>query len=65
MRVFNFLPRFDVQRRVARALSSAQFAVETAASAKDCLRFGQYEGVLVDSDSPISPVPRRQPGVAG
>ena len=56
MRVLTFLPRFDLQRRVAKALSSAQFVVETAASAKECLQFAQfaqYEGVLVDSDSLI------------
>jgi two-component system, OmpR family, response regulator len=56
MRVLTFLPRFDLQRRVAKALSSAQFVVETAVSAKECLQFAQfaqYEGVLVDSDSLI------------
>jgi two-component system, OmpR family, response regulator len=56
MKVLTFLPRFDLQRRVAKALSSAQFAVQTAVSAKECLQFAQfaqYEGVLVDSDSLI------------
>ena len=56
MKVLTFLPRFDLQRRVAKALSSAQFVVETVVSAKECLqfaRFAQYEGVLVDSDSLI------------
>ena len=56
MKVLTFLPRFDLQRRVAKALSSAQFVVETAVSAKECLQFAQfaqYEGVLVDSDSLI------------
>jgi two-component system OmpR family response regulator len=56
MRVLTFLPRFDLQRRVAKALSSAQFVVETAVSAKECLQFAQfaqYEGVVVDSDSLI------------
>jgi two-component system, OmpR family, response regulator len=56
MKVLIFLPRSDLQRRVAEALISAQFAVETVVSAKECLqfaRFAQYEGVLVDSDSLI------------
>jgi two-component system OmpR family response regulator len=56
MRVLTFLPRCDLQRRVEKALSSAQFVVEKVASAKECLqfaRFSQYEGVLVDSDSLI------------
>jgi two-component system OmpR family response regulator len=54
MKVLTFLPRCDLQRRVERALSSAQFVVETVASAQECLQFtqfAQYEGVLVDSDS--------------
>ena len=54
MKVLAFLPRFDLQRRVATALCSAQFVVETAISAKECLQFAQfaqYEAVLVDSDS--------------
>ncbi len=56
MKVLTFLPRFDLQRRVAKALSSAQFVVQTAVSAKECLQFAQfaqYEGILVDSDSLI------------
>jgi two-component system OmpR family response regulator len=56
MKVLTFLPRFDLQRRVAKALCSAQFVMETAASAKECLQFAQFaqfEGVLVDSDSLI------------
>jgi len=54
MKVLTFLPRCDLQRRIERALSSAQFVVETVGSAKECLqfaRFAQYEGVLIDSDS--------------
>src|ERR1700733_6636542 len=54
MRVLTFLPRFDLQSRVAKALSSAQFVVEVAVSAKECIEFTQsarYEGVVVDSDS--------------
>ncbi len=56
MKVLTFLPRFDLQRRIARALSTSQFVVETVLSAKECLQFArvfQYEGVLVDSDSLI------------
>jgi two-component system OmpR family response regulator len=56
MRVLTFLPRCDLQRRVEKALTSAQFVVERVGSAKECLqfaRFSQYEGVLVDSDSLI------------
>jgi two-component system, OmpR family, response regulator len=56
MKVLTFLPRCDLQRRVAKALSSAQFVVETVVSAKECLqlaRFAPYEGILVDSDSLI------------
>jgi len=54
MKVLTFLPRCDLQRRVERALSSAQFVVESVSSAEECLQFtqfSQYEGVLVDSDS--------------
>src|SRR6202046_2769034 len=54
MKVLTFLSRCDLQRRIERALSSAQFVVETVGSAKECLqftRFAQYQGVLVDSDS--------------
>jgi two-component system, OmpR family, response regulator len=56
MRVLTFLPRCDLQRRVEKGLSSAQFVVETVVSAKECLEFAQlarYEGVLVGSDSLI------------
>jgi two-component system, OmpR family, response regulator len=56
MKVLTFIPRADLQRRVAKALSSAQFVVENVATAKDCLqlaRFAPYEGVVVDSDSRI------------
>src|ERR1700691_726665 len=54
MKVLTYLPRCDLQRRIERALSSAQFVVETVVSAHECLqftRFAQYQGVLVDSDS--------------
>ena len=54
MKVLIFLPRFDLQIRVAKALCSAQFVVETADSAKECLQFAQfaqYEAVLFDSES--------------
>jgi two-component system, OmpR family, response regulator len=56
MKVLTFLPRSDLQRRVAEALSAAQFVVETVVSAKECLQLtqsAQCEGVLVDSDSLI------------
>ena len=56
MKVLTFLPRSDLQRRVEKALSSAQFMVESVVSAKECLqfaRFSAYEGILVDSDSLI------------
>jgi two-component system, OmpR family, response regulator len=56
MKVLTFLPRFDLQRRVAKALTSAQFVVETVVSAKECLQVAQgaqCEAVLVDSDSLI------------
>jgi DNA-binding response OmpR family regulator len=56
MKVLAFLPRFDLQRRVAKVLSSAHFVVETVVSAKECLQCAQltqYESVLVDSDSLI------------
>ncbi len=54
MRVLSFLPRHDLKRRVEKALSSAQFVVETVGSAKECsysTRRAHYDGVLVDSDS--------------
>jgi DNA-binding response OmpR family regulator len=56
MKVLNFIPRVDLQRRVAKALGSDQFLVETAAGAKETLefsRFAPYGDVLVDSDSLI------------
>jgi two-component system OmpR family response regulator len=56
MKVLAFLPRFDLERRVANALSSAQFVVETVISVKECLQFAQsaqYQAVLIDSDSLI------------
>jgi hypothetical protein len=54
MKVLTFIPRSDLQRRVAKALTSDQFVVETVVTAKDCLqftRFAPYDGVLVDADS--------------
>ena len=54
MKVLTFLPRFDLQKRVAHALGSAQFVVETVVSAKECVefaRFAHYEGVLVDAEA--------------
>jgi two-component system OmpR family response regulator len=56
MKVLTFLPRFDLQRRVSKALSSAQFVVESVLSAQECVQFAglvQYQGILVDSDSLI------------
>jgi two-component system OmpR family response regulator len=56
MKVLTFIPRSDLQRRVAKALSSAHFVVETVVNAKECLecaRLASYDGVLVDSDSLI------------
>jgi DNA-binding response OmpR family regulator len=56
MKVLAFLSRCDLQRRVDKGLSAAQFVVEIVVSAKECLefaRFAQYEAVLVDSDSLI------------
>jgi DNA-binding response OmpR family regulator len=56
MKVLAFLPRCGLQRRIERALSSANFVVETVATAKDCVesaRFAQYKGVLIDSDALI------------
>jgi two-component system OmpR family response regulator len=54
MKVLTLLPRCDLQRRVGKALNSAQFVVDTVGSPKDCLqfaRFSQYEGILLDSGS--------------
>jgi two-component system OmpR family response regulator len=56
MKVLTFLPRCDLQRRVEKGLSAAQFVVETVVSAKECLefaQFAQYAAVLIDSDSLI------------
>ncbi len=58
MRLLTFLPRVDLQRRVEKALNSAQFVVEGVNSAKECVlstRFAKYDGVLVDSDSLVFP----------
>jgi two-component system OmpR family response regulator len=55
MKMLAFLPRFPLQRRVAKALSGPRFDVETAVSAEQCLQFAQvtlYEGILVDADPP-------------
>ena len=54
MKALTFLPRCGLQRPIERALSSAHFVVETAASAEECLQFAQvtpYEATLVDADS--------------
>jgi two-component system, OmpR family, response regulator len=56
MKVLSFLPRCTLQRRVDKALSSAQFLMDDVTSAKECLQAAQlarYEGVLIDSDSLI------------
>jgi two-component system OmpR family response regulator len=56
MKVLTFIPRSDLQTRVAKAFSSAQAVVETVVTAKECLEFTRlapYDGVLVDSDSLI------------
>jgi DNA-binding response OmpR family regulator len=53
MRVLIFLHRSDLRKRVAGALSSTQFVVDSVASAKECLQSAQltrHEGVLVDSE---------------
>ena len=36
MRVLTFLPRVDLQRRVEKALTSAQFVVDTVGSVQEC-----------------------------
>jgi two-component system OmpR family response regulator len=54
MNVLIFIPRNDLQRRVAKALGSGEFALDTASSSKECLelaRFVPHAGVLVDTDS--------------
>jgi two-component system, OmpR family, response regulator len=55
MTVLTFVARFDLHRRIEKALSS-QFVMDDVASAKECLQMAQlarYEGVLIDSDSLI------------
>ena len=55
MAVLTFVARFDLHRRVEKALGS-QFVMDDVASAKECLqmaRLAPYEGVLIDSDSLI------------
>jgi hypothetical protein len=54
MRVLTFLPRVDLQRRVEKARTSAQFVVDTVGSVQECpssARFAQYDGMLLDSDA--------------
>jgi two-component system OmpR family response regulator len=54
LRVLALLGGCDLQRRIEKTLSSAQFAVHQAATAEECSRFARstpYEGVLVDSDA--------------
>jgi two-component system, OmpR family, response regulator len=56
VRVLTFVARFDLRRRVEKALSSAQVVMDDVDSAKECLQLAQlarYEGVLIDSDSLI------------
>jgi DNA-binding response OmpR family regulator len=53
MKVLIFLHRPDLRKRVAAALSSRQFVVDSVASAKECLQSAQstdQQGVLVDSE---------------
>ena len=53
MRVLIFLHRSELRTRVAEALSSTEFVVDSVVSAKECLRSAQltrHEGVLVDSE---------------
>jgi two-component system, OmpR family, response regulator len=53
MQLLTFVHRCDLQRCIVDALSSAQFVVENATSAKECLSltaFTHYEGVLVESE---------------
>src|ERR1700733_11446938 len=53
MTVLTFVARFDLRRRVEKAVSSAQYLVDDVASEKECLQVAQlarYEGVLIDSD---------------
>jgi two-component system, OmpR family, response regulator len=56
MKVLAFLPRLDLKSRVAKALSSAHFVVETVVSVRECLQCAQltqHQAILVDSDSLI------------
>jgi two-component system, OmpR family, response regulator len=56
MTVLTFIARFDLYRRVEKALGSAQFLVDDVPSAKQCLQaahLARYEGILIDSDSSI------------
>jgi DNA-binding response OmpR family regulator len=56
MTVLILVARFDLHRRVEKALRSAEFVMNDVASAKECLQAAQlvrYEGVLIDSDSLI------------
>jgi DNA-binding response OmpR family regulator len=53
MKVLIFLHRPDLRQRVAIALSSRQFVVDSVTSAKECLQSAQstdQQGVLVDSE---------------
>jgi two-component system OmpR family response regulator len=53
MKVLGFLTRSALQRRIAQALRTPSFVVETVAYAKDCLRLAHstpYHAVLVDAD---------------
>jgi two-component system OmpR family response regulator len=55
MTLLTFVARFDLHRRVEKALSS-RFVMDDVASAKECLQVAQlarYEGVLIGSDSLI------------
>ena len=54
MKVLSFLPRYDLKRRVEKALSAAHFSIQAVESAKECssaMQRSHYDGVLVDSDS--------------
>jgi hypothetical protein len=53
MKALSLFTRPALQRRVALALHSPPFVVDTAGSAKDCLQPAQiarYEAVLADAD---------------
>jgi two-component system, OmpR family, response regulator len=54
MKILTFIVRFDLHRRIEKALGSAQIVTDGVASAEECLQMAQavrYEGVLIDSDS--------------